>query len=73
MADEAARELDRRGQGDRVWLGGSQDMASTKAGSRWPVYALDGCDRGCARIWCEGLGRSPERSYILDGVGIPIL
>ena len=73
FADEAARQLDRSGQGERVWLGGSQDMASTKAGSRWPIYALDGCSRGCARIWCERLGRPPQRSYILDGMRIPTL
>jgi uncharacterized metal-binding protein len=73
FADEAALELDRRGQGDRVWLGDSEALASTKAGARWPVFALDGCGRGCARQWCERLGRPPQRSYILDGMRIPTL
>jgi uncharacterized metal-binding protein len=73
FADEAALELERHGQGDRVWLGGSPEAASTKARARWPVFALDGCDLGCARVWCERLGVSPQRSYILDDMRIPTL
>lgn len=73
FAAEAAAELDRRGEGDRVWLGGDAHAALTKARSRWPVFSLDACAKGCARAWCERQGVTPQRCYILDGMRIPVL
>lgn len=73
-AREAADLLDRRRQGESAWLGAADlALVATKARSRWPVFALDGCAEGCARAWLERTGVSPERAYILEGMSLPRL
>ena len=33
--------------------------------SRFPIYALDGCARGCAARWLEERGIRAERSFVI--------
>ena len=62
---ETAREvgviLDRQGVAEMVWLG-APDL---KRRSRFPIVALDGCGKACARRWLERHGIPPERAYVL--------
>jgi uncharacterized metal-binding protein len=63
---QAARDIaaffDHAGAVEAVWLGKAANLRPT---SRFPVYALDGCGRGCARRWLEQHGVAPQRSFVL--------
>lgn len=61
-AREAALELDRRGLGEASVAG----TDSAKARARFPVFAIEGCGKGCAAQWLARYGVKPERSFALD-------
>ena len=54
--------LDWKGVAETVWLGAPKPKHTT----RFPIIALDGCDKGCARAWLERHGVTAERSYVLE-------
>lgn len=61
-AQEDGAALDRRGLAQLVWLGGVRpDSAATE---RFPIFTLDGCDKGCARRWLEERGVAPQREFV---------
>lgn len=68
-----ALELERRGQAEACWLGGPGDRGAmaSKARSRFPVYALDGCPRNCALNWLQSQGVTPQRHDVLPGGAKP--
>ena len=63
---QAARELgallDRVGLAELVWLGAGREP---KPKQRYPILALDGCDKACARAWLERHGVAPDGNYVL--------
>ena len=61
-AGEAAAALDRRGLAEACAL---DDACLAKARSRYPVYALDGCARGCALRWLAEHGVAAHRHEVL--------
>lgn len=65
-ARHVARLLDERRLVEGAWLGASEDLPALrkKARSRFPVFCLDGCDKGCARAWVMDQVR-PERCFVL--------
>ena len=66
-ASEAALLLDRRGCGEYAWLGATRQLATlrTKVTSRYPVYCLDACDKGCAQRWLAEAGVAPQHCFVL--------
>jgi uncharacterized metal-binding protein len=62
-AREFGERLDRAGVGELAWLGAAADIEATE---RYPVFAIDGCKKGCALKWLAQHGIAPERSYIVD-------
>ena len=66
---ETARQvgmlLDWKGVVETVWLGAPKP----KHTMRFPVVALDGCAKACAREWLERGGTRPVRSYLLEDRG----
>jgi uncharacterized metal-binding protein len=62
-ARDAAALLDAAGVAEAIWLGASRDL---KPKSRFPILALDGCDKACALRWLERHGIAAERSYVLE-------
>ena len=63
-AREIGAELERRGRAQLVWLG---DAAPATLGQRFPIFALDGCAKGCALRWLAEQGITPEQHYVLPG------
>jgi len=59
--------LDRRGAVEMAWLGEARNLASLRAKvrSRYPVYALDACDKSCAAAWLREQGVRVQRSFTL--------
>jgi uncharacterized metal-binding protein len=66
-AAQLALRLDRRGVAEAALLGAAADaeQLATKARSRFPVHAVDGCVKGCARRWLLERGARVERHFIL--------
>ena len=66
-ADEVARELERRGCGEAAWLGAKARLATirTKVRSRFPIYCLDACAKGCAQRWLAEARVAPQRCFVL--------
>jgi len=62
IAREVGALLDRGGVAEMVWLGASPDLKPMR---RFPIFALDGCDKACALRWLEAHGTAAERSYVL--------
>jgi uncharacterized metal-binding protein len=71
IAADVAAILDQRGFAESHWLGAAADEAQalSKARSRYPVYALDGCARRCARDWLASRGVKVQRHFILAAPG----
>lgn len=61
-ARDFAAALDRRGVAEMVWLGAAKELTPTQ---RYPVFAVDGCSKGCALQWLAQHGIAAERSYIV--------
>ena len=73
LAPRVAAALDRAGKAEaaaaaEVEAGMAQ--ALTKARERFPVIALDGCERACARRGLERRGVTPFAHYLLSTFGI---
>src|SRR5688572_12613511 len=64
-AREVARALDRRGLGE-AYLAGAE---AERARARFPVYAIEGCDKACASAWLAGIGVRARRCFILNPAG----
>jgi uncharacterized metal-binding protein len=47
---------------EMVWLGSGGDPKPT---TRFPVFALDGCAKACARRWLGGHGIRAEHSFVI--------
>jgi uncharacterized metal-binding protein len=45
-----------------VWLGAAKEITPTQ---RYPVFAVDGCSKGCALQWLAQHGIAAERSYVV--------
>lgn len=65
LARQAVAELDRRGLAEASVAG----RDSAKARARYPIFVVEGCDKGCAAQWLAGQGVKPQRSFILDPKG----
>ena len=67
-ARDVALLLDRRGCGDLAWLGATRQLATlrTKVASRYPVYCLDACDKGCAQRWLAEARVAPQQCFVLS-------
>jgi uncharacterized metal-binding protein len=61
-ARQAAALLQARGLAEAS-VAGTQ---AAKARARFPIYALEGCDKRCAGQWLAGNGVKPQRSFVLD-------
>jgi uncharacterized metal-binding protein len=64
-AREVARSLDRRGLGEAYLAGAEADRAR----ARFPIYAIEGCEKACASAWLAGIGVRPLRCFILSPAG----
>ena len=62
FARDVGALLDRAGVAETVWLGAGADL---KPKSRYPIVALDGCDKACAQSWLRQHGSKADRSYVL--------
>ena len=71
MAHEVAALLDASGFAEASWLGAGRrdDLLASKARSRFPVYAIEGCARRCAAHWLAGHGVKAQRQFILAAPG----
>jgi len=67
-AGEVALLLDRRGCGEDAWLGATPRLATirTKVASRFPIYCLDACEKGCAQRWLAEARVTPQRCFVLS-------
>lgn len=64
-ARDAGAALERDGYAEMVWLGAARDRQPTQ---RYPILALDGCDKGCAARWLRERGIVPEGVYVLPRI-----
>jgi uncharacterized metal-binding protein len=62
-ARDAGARLERDGIAEMIWLGAPGARATT----RYPVWALDGCGKRCARRWLVDRGVPVARSYVARG------
>jgi uncharacterized metal-binding protein len=72
MAHEVASVLDARGFAESSWLGGdarAEEQLASKARSRFPVYAVEGCAKRCAGQWLSRHGVKAQRQFILAAPG----
>jgi len=58
--------LDRAGVAQLVWLGAAPDATPAR---RYPILALDGCDKACALRWLGQRGITADRSHVLADRG----
>ena len=73
LADHVARELDRAGiveMGSLAGIGAQEPQQLSRARSRFPVIAVDGCASACARRCLERNGIEPSRHYVLARYGV---
>lgn len=66
VARDVGALLDRRGLAEMVWLG----RPDLKPNARFPIFALDGCAKACARRWLVQLGVTPQRHFVLTELGV---
>ena len=62
LARDVGAFFDQAGALEMVWLGSGRSLKPT---TRFPIFALDGCGRACARRWLEGHGIAADESYVL--------
>jgi uncharacterized metal-binding protein len=62
LAREVGALLDRGGVAQLVWLGAAPNATPAR---RYPILALDGCDKACALRWLGERGIAADRSYVL--------
>ena len=58
----ARKALDGEGVAEMVWLGADKEITPTQ---RYPVFAVDGCSKGCALQWLARRGIAAEHSYVV--------
>ncbi len=61
---EIGAALDRRRLAEMVCLG----APDVKPKARFPIFALDGCEKACARRWLEQHGVTPQRHFVATDV-----
>ena len=61
-ARDFAAALDGEGVAEMVWLGADKEITPTQ---RYPVFAVDGCSKGCALQWLARRGIAAEHSYVV--------
>jgi uncharacterized metal-binding protein len=64
-ARAVARLLDQRGLGEAYLSGAEADRAR----ARFPVYAIEGCEKACASGWLAAIGVRPLQCFFLDPAG----
>jgi uncharacterized metal-binding protein len=72
LADHVARELDRAGiveMASLAGIGALEPQQLSRARSRFPVVAVDGCPNACARRCLERNGIEPSRHFVLARYG----
>jgi uncharacterized metal-binding protein len=62
LAREAGARLERAGVAELVWLGAARECSPTQ---RYPVYALDACEKACALRWLQQRGVKVDRAWVL--------
>jgi uncharacterized metal-binding protein len=62
LARDVGAFFDQAGTLEMVWLGSGRSLTPT---TRFPIFALDGCGKACARRWLEARGVTPERHWVL--------
>ena len=73
LADHVARSLDREGLAEMssiAGIGAEDPQQLSRARSRFPVIAIDGCANACARRCLERHGIQPAHSYVLSRFGV---
>jgi uncharacterized metal-binding protein len=67
-ARDVALLLDRCGFGELAWLGASArlDAVRAKAKGRFPIFCIDACEKGCARVWLAREGVTPQLCIVLS-------
>ena len=72
LADQVARRLDRRGLAEMAsiaGIGAGDAQQLSRAKTRFPIIAIDGCANACARRCLERHGIEPARHYVLAHYG----
>jgi uncharacterized metal-binding protein len=72
LADHVARSLDREGtaeMGSIAGIGAADPQQLSKAKSRFPVIAIDGCANHCAARCLQSHGIEPAHRYVLADFG----
>lgn len=64
FARDVGAFFDQAGAVEMVWLGSGAVLKPT---TRFPIFALDGCGKACARAWLERHGVTVDESYVLAG------
>ena len=62
-APRVAQRLDERGLVESVWLGAAPQSGAVTG--RFPIFALDACEKRCARAWVEANGARVEQCFVL--------
>jgi uncharacterized metal-binding protein len=73
LPDHVARRLDVAGiaeMGSIAGIGAAEPQQLSKARSRFPVIAIDGCSNACARACLVRRGVEPAAHYVLSRFGI---
>ena len=73
LANHVAVSLDRRGLAEMAsiaGIGASDAQQLTRARSRFPIVAIDGCSNACARRCLERNGIVPARHHTLTDYGV---
>ena len=68
LADHAARELDRAGLAEMAsvaGIGAQEPQQLSRARSRFPIIAIDGCTNACARSCLERHGVKVAHHFVL--------
>jgi uncharacterized metal-binding protein len=62
LARDVGAFFDQAGALEMVWLGAERKLEPTQ---RYPVFALDGCAKGCAARWLGERGIVPDDLFVL--------
>lgn len=49
---------------------GGDFSCASRARSRYPIFAIDGCPEACALRWLKRLGITPQRHYVTTDLGL---
>lgn len=73
LADHVARRMDRSGVAEMAsiaGIGAHDPQQLSRARSRFPIIAIDGCANACACRCLERHGVAPARHYVLARYGV---